>query len=114
MNNIINKLSEKYNFLSIDINELFINLFNDNIPNSLTKIKETLEEHINKYILDKLIKDYTIIDDYININFQNCISKESMIVSLSNLLNIVKSSRYNNLDKIVLYIRCLSNKWKYA
>lgn len=104
MNNIINKLSEKYNFLSIDINKLFINIFNDNIPNSLTKIKETLEEHINKYILDKLNHDYTIIDDYININFQNCISKESMIVSLSNLLNIVKSSKYNNLDKIICYI----------
>ena len=104
ISSIINNLSKKYKFLDVDINEIFIKLFNNNIPNDLSEIEKIIEEQINLIILDNLNKDYSIIDNYININFKNCSTSENKIVSIANLLNIVKNSKYNNLDAIINYI----------
>ena len=62
ISSIINNLSKKYKFLDVDINEIFIKLFNNNIPNDLSEIEKIIEEQINLIILDNLNKDYSIID----------------------------------------------------
>ena len=43
ISSIINNLSKKYKFLDVDINEIFIKLFNNNIPNDLSEIEKIIE-----------------------------------------------------------------------
>lgn len=106
---IINELNIKYKFLNIDIENLFNNLFSNEIPETIDIIKEKLETEIQEVLLAELKKDYSVIDNYINYNLNNDNSAQKNLFSLVNLFNILNSSNYNGINNIINYI-CSDNE----
>ena len=105
----INVILSKY--LPLKIKELFFNIIN-NLSN--IKIFSILDGKNIKYLKNKTLTKITIdkvIDNNLNLLFENCPNINSMIITRSNLTNINKNNNkikeliiYNKEIKINLYI----------
>ena len=95
----INVILSKY--LPLKIKELFFNIIN-NLSN--IKIFSILDGKNIKYLKNKTLTKITIdkvIDNNLNLLFENCPNINSMIITRSNLTNINKNN--NKIKELIIY-----------
>ncbi len=95
----INVILSKY--LPLKIKELFFNIIN-NLSN--IKIFSILDGKNIKYLKNKTLTKITIdkvIDNNLNLLFENCPNINSMIITRSNLTNINKNN--NKIQELIIY-----------